>query len=106
VPAQEWTPTDGPTNAPTPARRPTCRSSAAAWPRSAATSPSCSTTPRDAPCPDHHRNNPIQHEPELRFTSNGTAVANFRSLRWATAKPERAANGKGKGDECNDEPNF
>jgi single-strand DNA-binding protein len=27
------------------------------------------------------------------------------SLRWAVAKPERAANGKGKG-EFNDEPNF
>jgi single-strand DNA-binding protein len=27
------------------------------------------------------------------------------SLRWAIAKPERAANGKGKG-EFNDEPNF
>jgi hypothetical protein len=45
-------------------------------------------------------------DPELRFTPNGTAVANFRSLRWATAKPERAANGKGKGGEFNDEPNF
>jgi single-strand DNA-binding protein len=28
------------------------------------------------------------------------------SLRWATAKPERAANGKGKGGQFNDEPNF
>jgi single-strand DNA-binding protein len=29
------------------------------------------------------------------------------SLRWAIAKPERAANGsKGKGGEFNDEPNF
>jgi hypothetical protein len=29
------------------------------------------------------------------------------SLRWATAKPERAANGKAKGGgEFNDEPNF
>jgi single-strand DNA-binding protein len=28
------------------------------------------------------------------------------SLRWATAKPERATNGKGKGGEFNDEPPF
>jgi hypothetical protein len=62
--------------------------------------------PEGCPLPGPPPQQPIQHEPELRFTPNGTAVANFRSLRWATAKPERAANGKGKGDECNDEPNF
>ena len=28
------------------------------------------------------------------------------SLRWATAKPERAANGKGKGGDFNDDPPF
>src|SRR5918995_488502 len=28
------------------------------------------------------------------------------SLRWATAKPERAGNGKGKGGDFNDEPPF
>jgi single-strand DNA-binding protein len=28
------------------------------------------------------------------------------SLRWAVAKPQRAANGKGKGGEFNDEPDF
>ena len=28
------------------------------------------------------------------------------SLRWAVAKPERAANGKGKGGEFNDDPPF
>jgi hypothetical protein len=49
VHAQEWTRYGGTTNAPGAFERPRPWSWAAAWPRSAATSRSCSTTPPSTP---------------------------------------------------------